>query len=137
MEGIISGFTPRKPTREEYQDQVSFPRLKLTSYEPWKPTSDNFFVEEQRCVSSIRHLDQVIDEGELAVDNLHRHVDSEKSYHYSRAAIEFKDGIYNVLCGSHTTAPCEIGGNGLQGQDDEQIYPKWDNSLRIHGLSTV
>ena len=30
MEGIISGFTTRKPTWEEYQDQVSFPRLQLT-----------------------------------------------------------------------------------------------------------
>ena len=30
-EGIISGSTTRKPTWEEYQDQVSFPRLQLTS----------------------------------------------------------------------------------------------------------
>ena len=27
MEGIISGFTTRKPTREEYQDEVYFPWL--------------------------------------------------------------------------------------------------------------
>ena len=45
MEGIISGFTNRKPTWEEYQDQVSFPWLQLTSYETWKPTSDQFSVE--------------------------------------------------------------------------------------------
>ena len=98
--------------------------------------SDHFDVEEQRCVSSIRHLDQVIDEGELVVENLHRHVSAAKSYHYSRAAIEFEDNLYNVLCGSHTTSPCDIDGNGLQGKDDKQLYTKWDNSCRIHGLST-
>ena len=78
MEGILSGFTTRKPTWEEYQYQVSFPRLKLTSYEPWKPTSDHFAVEEQRCILSIRHPDQVIDEEELAVDNQHRYVAAAK-----------------------------------------------------------
>ena len=41
-----------------------------------------------------------------------------------------------MLGGSHTTAPCDIDGNGLQGQDDEQLYPKSDKSRRIHGLST-
>ena len=79
MEGIISGFTTRKPTWEEYQDQVSFQRLQLTSDEPWKPTSDNFSVEEQCCVLSIRHLDQVIEEEEIAFENLHRHVAAAKS----------------------------------------------------------
>ena len=47
MEGIVSGFTTIKPIWEEYQDQVSFPRLQLTSDEPWKPTSYHFSVEEQ------------------------------------------------------------------------------------------
>ena len=89
MEGIVSGFTTIKPIWEEYQDQVSFPRLQLTSDEPWKPTSYHFAVEEQRCLSSIRHLDQVIDEGELAVENLHRHVAAAKSYHYRRSYIDF------------------------------------------------
>ena len=41
-----------------------------------------------------------------------------------------------MLRGSHTTAPCDIDGNGLQGKDDEQLYKKLDNSRRIHGLST-
>ena len=85
---------------------------------------------------SIRHLDQVIDEGELSVENLHTNVAAAKSYHYSRAVIEFEDDLYNVIRGSHTTAPCDIDGNGLQGQDDEQLYKKLDNSRRIHGLST-
>ena len=40
------------------------------------------------------------------------------------------------MCSSHTTAPCDIGGNILQGQDDEQIYPKSDNSRCIYGIST-
>ena len=98
--------------------------MQLTSDEPWKPTSDKFAVEEQRYISSIRSLDQVIDEGELTFENLHRHVADEKSYHYSRAAIESKYDLYNVLRGSHTNAPCDIDGNGLQRKDDEKLYPK-------------
>ena len=39
-------------------------------------------------------------------------------------------------CGSHTPAPGDIDGNGLQGQDKEQLYPKSDNPRLIHRLST-
>ena len=41
-----------------------------------------------------------------------------------------------MLRRSHTTSQCDIDGNGLQGQDDEQLYSKADNSCRIDGLST-
>ena len=108
----------------------------ISGCEPWKPTSDHFDVEEQRSVLSIRHLDQVIYQGELAAENLHRHGAAAKSYQYSRAAIEFEVDIYNVMRVSHTTTPCDIDGNVQKGQDAVQLYPKLDNSRRIHGLST-
>ena len=110
--------------------------MQLTPEEPWNPSSDHCAVEQQLCVLSIRHLDQVIEEEEIAFENLHRHVAASKFYHYICAAIEFEDDLYNVLRGSHPTTLCDIDGNVLQGQDKKQLYPKSENSRHIHGIST-
>jgi hypothetical protein len=130
LDGIISGFESRKPTWDEYEE---YPKLELTSLIKWKPSSSAFAKEERRHVSSTKRLATIC---EASPDNHFRQVAAARAYHDSQHAVEFDDDLFSSLSHNVHAASDDLGGNGIEGHVDDDVYPKTDEHRRLFSLST-
>lgn len=117
LDGVISGFTTRKPTQEELDDP-QFPHLVCTRDTDWDPQSEAFAEKEERVVSSVDQRPSLEDPDSYCYTD--RMISSVNMLQNSRMAPELPyderedDDLYHRLV---ETVRVE---HGFSNQDDEQ-----------------
>ena len=145
MKGVISGFTTRKPTWEEYN---SCPQVEVTSPDTWSPYAEDFAdkekvvteMREKVITKSVARVSQAPEVEKVKEMNM-PHGDFRCAYAINRmrdasSLPEFRDDLADRLISAVNVASDDILGDGLDGHADEDVYTITLESRKLYALST-
>jgi hypothetical protein len=143
MHGCISYIPTRKPTQEEmveFRLLDSNSWIELTSDVPWEPYSKSFKDQEDRLAVEARTASAVgrterTRDGEAGMS---RHISLARRVRDTPPLLNLCDEsqLAERLIGMVNVASDDIGGQGLSGRKDEEVYPMDPEARSMMRLST-
>jgi hypothetical protein len=136
LRGLMSGFSSRKPTLEEY---MNMPKVVMTRDFQWDPNSDTHAEAESMMTAVIATVNYVPDPLHFELDDTVRHILAIDAH--ERVLPECDDtplelDLYHRLIANVTVAPDDIPGHGLDGHLESSVYIQHDNLRQIGKLTS-
>jgi hypothetical protein len=136
LRGVMSGFTIRLPTMDEY---TSLPQIIMTSDSPWEPHSRSH--EETEALVSGSEYQPYTDYDPHDLDNNHRLLKALESKQCEGSGTDYPefmsdDMIYKRLIAQVVSAPDDVPGDGLSGHDHSSVYTQYIEIREISKLTS-